>query len=136
MLKNIGLVAVTFIAGIWLPACGRIQQSQSSDDAIAIEMVVEPAQPRVGPANLVFTVTDKAGRPVNDAILEVEGNMIHAGMSPVSTHATTNKDGRYTVPLEWTMAGDWIVTVNVSLADGQKFVREFPVSVRNAADKE
>lgn len=97
---------------------------------------MEPAQPGVGPANLVFTVTDKAGRPINDATLEVEGNMIHAGMSPVSARATAGEAGRYTAPLEWTMAGDWIVTINVSLVDGQVVVHQFPVSVQNAADQE
>ncbi|MCQ3978839.1 MAG: hypothetical protein DPW09_35905 [Anaerolineae bacterium] len=136
MLKSYCLLTVIIITGIWLTACGRIQQSRSQDEAIIIEMTVKPTQPQVGPANLVFTVTDKAGRPINDATLEVEGNMIHAGMSPISARATASEEGRYTTSLEWTMAGDWIVTVNVSLVDGQVVVHQFPVSVQKAAGQE
>ncbi len=62
--------------------------------------------------------------------------MIHAGMSPISARTTASEEGRYTTSLEWTMAGDWIVTVNVSLVDGQVVVHQFPVSVQKAAGQE
>jgi hypothetical protein len=38
-------------------------------------------------------------------------------------------DGRYTVPLGWTMAGDWQVTVTVTLADGQQVEQTFDQEV-------
>lgn len=92
MFRYYSLLTLIIIAAVWLSACGRIQQSRSQDEAITIEMLVEPAQSRIGPANLVFTVTDKAGRSIDDAMLEVEDNMVHAGMSSVLARATTDKD--------------------------------------------
>ncbi len=37
--------------------------------------------------------------------------------------------GVYRTDLEWTMAGDWIVTVTATLADGQTVEQQFDLSV-------
>ena len=113
----------------WLSACGRIDQNQSQDAGITIELTMQPEQPAVGPARLIFTLTDEAGQPINDARLDIEGNMTHAGMAPVFAQASAGQEGRYMVPFEWTMGGDWYVTVEVSLADGRRFTRRIPVTV-------
>ena len=111
-------------------ACGRVQQNPSEDNAgVTVEMAVEPEQPAVGPAMLIFTLKDEAGQPVDNASLRVEGNMTHAGMTPVFGEATAGQNGRYQVPFEWTMGGDWFITVNITLPDGQELSREFPVTV-------
>lgn len=122
-------VALVIIGGL-MSGCGRIQsQTQDSTD-INIELSVEPAQPAVGPAQLVVTVTDAAGQPVNNATLDIEGNMTHAGMVPVFAQASGGENGRYIVPFEWTMGGDWSVTIEVTLANGQVVSHEFPVTVQ------
>jgi hypothetical protein len=114
-----------------ITACGRIQQSQTAADVgVTLEMTIEPEQPMVGPAYLIFTLTDKQGNPINDAALKVEGNMTHAGMVPVLAQTNAGQQGRYTVPFEWSMRGDWLVTVEVTLAGGQKFSRQIPVVVQ------
>ncbi len=117
-------------AGI-LPACGRIQTDQSFQTAdIRIELVVEPAQPAVGPAALIVTLADASGQPIENARLDIEGNMTHAGMTPVLAEVSSGSGGRYQAPFEWTMGGDWIVTVKATLADGQIISRQFPVTVK------
>ncbi len=130
--KNAGLlifVSIIIMGGL-LSACGRIQGKPTQDSAdLIIDMVVEPAQPVVGSAQLIFTITDKQGQPINDATLDVEGNMSHAGMTPVFAQGSGGEEGRYVVPFEWTMAGDWFVTVDVSLENGEVISRQFPVSV-------
>ena len=128
----ISALIVLVIVGLMLSACGRIQSGQSDENSLLIELALEPVQPAVGPANLIFTLTDSAGQPVNNATLEVEGNMTHAGMTPVVGQVTGGENGRYAVPFEWTMGGDWIVTVNASLENGQQITRQFPVSVGGA----
>lgn len=117
-------------AGV-LPGCGRIQTDQSLQTGdIQIGMTVEPAQPAVGSATLIITLTDASGQPIDDAHLEIEGNMTHAGMTPVMAQGSSGSNGRYQVPFEWTMGGDWIVTVKATLADGWTVSREFPVAVQ------
>lgn len=113
-----------------LSACGRIQAGQPDVTDINLEMSLEPDQPTVGPATLIFTLTDVEGQPINEANLEIEGNMTHAGMVPVLAQTAAGEAGRYAVPFEWTMGGDWIVTVQVTLPDGRQFSREMPVTVQ------
>jgi hypothetical protein len=55
--------------------------------------------------------------------------MTHAGMAPVFGTAQGGADGRYTVPFQWTMDGDWLLTIAVVLPDGRKASRQFPVTV-------
>lgn len=122
---------VALVAGSVLPACGRIQQDrlQEDDGTVVIQMETRPSPPGPGPGMLVFGVTDGQGRPLDNATLDVEGNMTHAGMVPVFAQAVGGEDGLYEVPFEWTMGGDWIVTVKATLADGSLVTRQFNVSV-------
>ncbi|RME74749.1 MAG: hypothetical protein D6784_09365 [Chloroflexi bacterium] len=112
-----------------LTACGRIQPAPADTTGVQIELAVDPASPAVGPARLLVTLTGPDGQPIDGATVEVEGNMTHAGMTPVFAQTTASEQGRYTVPFEWTMAGDWIVTVRVTLPGGEQVRREFPVRV-------
>lgn len=126
--KNYFRIVVIGLLIILVPACGRIQTGQEQDSAVSIELTVEPIQPAAGPTQLIITVTEN-GQPIDNAALEIEGNMTHAGMVPVFAQTTGGKNGRYVVPFEWTMGGDWTVTVDVSLEDGRTISREFPVTV-------
>ena len=127
---RIFLIMIGISLGVGLAGCGRIRQEQNATDVkVNLEMTVEPAQPAVGPSRLIFYLTDEQGQPIDDASLKVEGNMTHAGMVPVFAQAESGPAGRYTVPFEWTMSGDWVVTVVVTLVDGQQFSQQIPVTV-------
>lgn len=129
--SSILLFLILSISAGVLPACGRIQTDQSLKTSdIRLELAVEPAQPAVGPAALLVTLTDASGRPIEDASLDIEGNMTHAGMTPVLAQVSSGSGGRYQAPFEWTMGGDWIVTVKATLADGRTISRQFPVVVK------
>lgn len=82
-----------------------------------------------GPATLEITVLDLAGRPVNDATVTVRGDMTHAGMQPVMATAAPMGNGVYEAAFDWTMAGDWIVTVTATVPDGRSGTQEFPATV-------
>jgi len=130
--RQVQVLVLIILASALLPACARIQAGQSSDSGnINIDFSIEPAQPAVGPAQLVVTVTDAAGQAIDDATLDIEGNMTHAGMVPILARVSGGQNGHYVVPFEWTMGGDWTVTVEVTLPDGQTVARDFPVSVQN-----
>ncbi len=100
-----------------------------ADSDIRIGYQVEPDPARLGDAVITLTVTDAAGAPVADASVEVTADMAHPGMAPVSGVGEHTSDGRYTVPLRWTMAGEWLVHVHVTLADGSQHEQGFPQHV-------
>lgn len=90
---------------------------------------VSPSPPGVGrPATVSLKVIDfLASKPVSGARIQLEGNMSHAGMTPVFAEAQEAEPGRYRATLEFTMAGDWVVLVHAALPDGRKIERQFDV---------
>ncbi|NWG18406.1 MAG: FixH family protein [Chloroflexi bacterium] len=96
---------------------------------LSVEMAVEPDPARVGEAALVVTITDAGGQPVDGAKIGARGDMSHAGMAPVLAEVEGGQDGRYRIPFEWTMGGDWFVELTITLPDGTTTSRRFDLSV-------
>ncbi|HEX2253376.1 MAG TPA: FixH family protein [Thermoanaerobaculia bacterium] len=112
-----GLAAV--LLGCTAGGCAQPAGSAADESApVQVDTAFAPDPPAVGPVELAITVTDPSGRPVEDARVAVEGNMNHAGMVPVLGRAAGGDAGRYTVPLELTMGGDWYFLIAVTLPDG------------------
>jgi hypothetical protein len=109
--------------------CARVSQQAESAD-IEITMTAIPFPPHIGDSRLVIQVADKMGSPIDDAHLAIKGNMTHAGMVPVLAEVDGGGEaGVYTIPFEWTMAGDWVVTVDLQLPDGTKAQERFDINV-------
>ena len=103
-------------------------QKTAKPPDITLQYEIAPQPPRVGAATIDLKLTDKNGAPVGGARVDLEGNMSHAGMSPVSSEAKEIETGKYRGTLQLTMAGDWIVLVHITLSDGQKLQRQIEVS--------
>jgi len=107
-------------------------QKTAKPPDIALQYEIAPQPARVGATTIDIKLTDKNGAPVGGARVELEGNMSHAGMGPVSVEAKEIQTGKYRGTLQLTMAGDWIVLVHVTLPDGQTLQRQIELSgVRN-----
>ncbi len=108
------VVAVLLIGG-----CRGGEAPDNSGLTLALAM--SPTPPGVGPARLIISLRDSAGAPVEGATVSVEGNMSHAGMVPVFGSAREGEPGTYTIPdFTFTMAGDWILTLEATLPDGRR----------------
>jgi copper(I)-binding protein len=86
---------------------------------------------------LTVILRDAAGAPITDATVTLEGNMNHAGMVPLLTDGVQDAtdgaaDGRYQMPLAFSMLGDWIMTVQVTRADGSVVSEDLAVQVSEA----
>jgi hypothetical protein len=110
-----------------LVACRGPATATGSD--LQLTLRVEPAPAQAGNAILVVTVTDGNDQPVDEAVVDVEGNMTHPGMVPVTARVEGGAGGEYRLPFTWSMGGDWVVTVTARLADGRQARADFPVSV-------
>jgi hypothetical protein len=114
-----------------LMGCGRIQNERFTGGGNALPAGVELDIILSNPDALSVTTHTEAiitllqdGVPVSGATLEIEGNMTHAGMEPVFATATEVAPGDYRAPLEWTMGGDWFLTVHGILPDGTEFEQQ------------
>ena len=121
-LKAFGALALC--AGLFLAGC---RQGAEPHAGVSIAHEVAPDPPRVGEATVTLRLSDAAGRPLSGARVSLEGNMSHPGMRPVFGEARELEPGRYQCPLEFTMGGDWVVLVRVTLPDGRKIERQFDV---------
>jgi hypothetical protein len=116
--------------GLALVGCQRISQQPDSAADVTIALSVQPDPPGVGPSRLIITLTDAGGEPIEGAHLQIKGDMTHAGMQPVLAEVNEGAGGRYETPFEWTMGGDWIVTVSAALPDGRNTSRQFNLTVQ------
>ncbi len=107
-----------------------INRSSSKNDA-EVNITYQPAKEPVilgsGPATITLTTED--GTPVTNARIEVTNAMQHDDMLPMSAEGEHSGNGQYDVPLIWTMAGEWQVTVKVTLADGRQLEQTFDQEV-------
>lgn len=70
-------------------------------------------------------LVDPLGQAVSGAHVSLEGNMSHAGMAPTFGEATEIAPGSYRGNLEFSMAGDWVISVTARLPDGRRVEQQF-----------
>lgn len=109
-----------------LPLSGCKTGAATASD-VSVQCDVAPSPPAEGDATIATTLTGADGKPVTGASVKLEGNMSHPGMRPVFAEAKEVAPGKYQAPFNFTMAGDWIITVNAVLADGREVHKEIDV---------
>lgn len=121
---NVGKTSFLLFLALLAFACQKTAQPPD----IAIQYEIAPQPPRVGATTINLKLTDRNGAAVSGARVDLEGNMSHAGMSPVSGDAKEIETGKYRGTLQLAMAGDWIILVHITLPDGQKVQRQIELS--------
>lgn len=122
-----GLFLTTLACAAFVLAAGCRGPTGATPDVL-VEHEVSPQPPKVGPAVFDLRMRDAASsKPLSGARVRLEGNMTHAGMTPVFAEATEAEPGRYRAALEFTMGGDWVFIVHAALPDGRKLERQFDV---------
>ena len=113
-------LAIILLLSAPLFTSGCRGEGPEGDPSLVLEVGISPTPPAVGTARLIITLQDTAGVAISGAEILVEGNMSHAGMVPVLDTAQMEGPGLYIVPgFNFTMAGDWILTLDATLADGR-----------------
>jgi hypothetical protein len=98
---------------------------------VQIVMIPGPDSLSVGIITFDLALWDADGQPIDGANpVTLRGDMSHAGMRPVLANATGTGQGQYTTDFEWTMAGDWTVTIEATLPDGRVKRATFPFTVQ------
>lgn len=122
--RTTGLLVVMLLGVLFVAGCDRRSETNSGDVQVDVEVSPQPLE--VGPAQVTVMLRDANDKPIENAAVEVEGNMSHAGMVPVIAEATGGDDGHYvTQDFEFTMSGDWFVIVRATLPDGQTAEQTF-----------
>lgn len=128
LFRLIGFIFLLTIAGV---ACRP--QATPDDSSITIDVTAGDGL-IVGESSFVVQIKDADGNAIEDATLNVRGDMDHAGMVPIIRDITTSTSGEYTVPFEWTMAGDWSVEFTATLPDGKTASRTIDYTIAPSDD--
>jgi len=118
------VLQVAVVAGLLGVGCQR-QVRTSTDITLTHEITPQPV--RVGPARITLSLKDAAAQPVAGAHVTLEGDMSHLGMAPVFGEASEVAPGSYQGRVEFAMAGDWVILVHATLANGQRLERQIDV---------
>jgi hypothetical protein len=110
--------------GILIAGCSR-PSGRTADLSITDELSPQPS--KVGLNEITVRMANSAARPVESAVIDLEADMSHPGMSPVFGHMTEIQPGVYRGQLELGMAGDWAVLLHITMPGGQKLERQFAV---------
>ena len=95
---------------------------------IIVKSEIAPQPPKVGPATVTLKLSDSSGAALNGAQVNLEGNMSHAGMRPVFGETKEIEPGLYRALIEFTMAGDWVLTIHITLPGGRQVERQVEVN--------
>jgi len=116
---------------IALCVCFAVAQACRHQDALVPDLTVThevaPDPPRVGLSAIKLKVADASGKPATGIRIKLEGNMSHAGMSPVFATANETEPGQYSSRMDLSMAGDWYVVVHLILPDGRELDHQFEI---------
>ena len=105
-------------------ACRR---AENAVPGIVVKQEITPRPARVGPANVSIKMSDPSQKPISHAVIMVEADMSHPGMSPVFASARETAPGSYRAPIKFNMGGDWVLLLHIKLADGRRIERQMDV---------
>mgnify|MGYP003563774709 CR=1 FL=1 len=124
----LALLLLIVLAGCRPPDAGGAS-ARAADPDVRVR-VEAPPEGVVGPETVRVLVLD-GDVPASDATVTVTGDMTHAGMVPVVADAPpADAPGAYlTDDFAYDMAGDWVLTAEVTLPDGRRGFGETRVTV-------
>jgi len=118
------LTGIACASTLLITGCSRPAESLP---VVEIEHVISPQPARVGPATVTLKLADANGKIITGAHIAIEADMSHPGMSPVFADANETEPGHYQAPLQFPMAGDWVLLLHITLPGGKKLERQIDV---------
>lgn len=123
-------VVLSIFAGLFLGACGGQADPESDTDGVRVSLATNPESPRTGQIELVATVTDAHGRPVDDAdVFMIADHTEMRGMT-MTGPAAAQGNGRYAITSDFVHGGTWRVTVQVNRDGTNVALEDFDLTLR------
>ncbi len=111
------IFALLILLFLLLVACGGnagFGADATTTDSVNITLATNPGSPQTGQVELIATVKDEQGQPINNAEVYIFANHTGHGGMDVQGKATNQGEGRYVVMTDFSMSGMWKVTVQVN----------------------
>lgn len=133
-MRRIFFISMFVLATMALAACGSSTQpaapvESGSSNEVNIQVETNPSPAMMGDLELIFTITDADGNPIEGATVDVSvdhTDMTGMGMSGL---ATDQGAGRYSINANFSMSGNWRLTVYVR-KDGLDYKEDIDIKVQ------
>ena len=114
-MRRIIFISMLVITASLLAACGGAATDANATPAKAVNIKIEssPNPAMMGDAELVFTITDAEGKPIEGAKVDVSADHTDMMGMGMSGPATEQVDGKYAINASFSMTGNWKLTVYV-----------------------
>src|SRR5215212_2734432 len=108
-------VSLLVVLSVLLAACGSgaTPAADTSSKPVNIKVESNPSPAGVGDAELIFTITDAQGSPIEGARVDVSADHTDMTGMSMSGAATDQSAGRYSINTNFNMTGNWKLTVYV-----------------------
>ena len=132
-MRKLFFISMFVLASVLLAACGGgaapAADVTTEEKPVNIQVETSPSPAMMGDVELIFTITDANGSPIEGATVDVSvdhTDMTGMGMSGV---ATDQGGGRYSINANFSMSGNWKLTVYVR-KDGLDFQEDIEIKVQ------
>lgn len=114
-MRNGILVSLLLVLSVLLIACGGAATSapENTGKPVSIKVGSNPSPAMMGDTELIFTVTDQNGNPIEGASVDVVADHTDMSGMGMSGAATDQGNGKYSIKANFSMNGTWKLTVTV-----------------------
>ena len=131
-MRKVIFISLVLLLPILLAACGSSAKpaTENSTKPVNIKVESKPSPASVGDAELMFTITDASGKPIEGATVDVAAD--HTDMSGMGMNgaATDQGFGKYSINANFNMSGNWKLTVYVRNGQGLDYKEEIEFKVQ------
>lgn len=115
-MRKMIFVSLFVVLTVLLSACGSSAPMQETTSAKDVNIVVtsNPSPAMMGDAELILTITDKDGNPIEGATVDVGADHTDMSGMGMSGLATEQGGGKYSIKASFEESGNWMLTVKVT----------------------
>ena len=123
-------ISILVLMSVLLAACGGVAKPADTTSAKPVNIVVStnPNPAMRGDMEIILTITDANGSPIEGATVDVAADHTDMTGMTMSGLATEQSSGNYAINANFSMSGNWELTVYVR-KDGLDYKEEidFPI---------
>ena len=114
-MRRLFFVSLLVVLSVLLAACGggTTPTVETSSKPVNIKVQSNPSPAGVGDTELIFSITDGNGSPIEGARVDVAADHTNMSGMGMSGAATAQGAGRYSINANFSMTGNWKLTVYV-----------------------
>lgn len=114
-MRKFMLINLIVALSVLLAACGSAATptDTSSSGQVNIKLETNPAPAATGDVELIFTITDVTGSPIDGAKVDVAAEHPSMAGMGMSGQATEQGGGKYSIKANFSDPGDWVLTIYV-----------------------